>query len=218
MLKTKSHVSIFSLSTRKAKSNHYDILGRVLFTHELDSQNAFSAIDSGTFTDLPNGDSLEIGAMPRHNLTGAPMGEYEEVWRELTPREGPEGRDKGASWVLESENEDLGDQEGEIKVVKTFLGRVWGTYIALQQIQTHTRHRASSAGWKVSKTGTDVSARREEWESGFGWREKYVIGNDASIPSPSCGLHGEAEGPWRVPGEKVIIGDTTYIVRAFEEI
>lgn len=156
--------------------------------------------------------------MPRNDLPGAPMGEYQEVWRELSPREGPEGQDKGISWVLESENGDMGNEEGEIKAVKTFLGRVRGTYIALRQTQTHTRHRTPTGEWEVTKSGADVSARRDEWEPGFGWKEKYVIGADASIPSPNGGLHGEAEGSWRVPGERVVIGDTTYIVRAYEEI
>lgn len=156
--------------------------------------------------------------MARHDLPGAPMGEYEEVWRELSPREGPEGQDKGISWVLESDNGDMGNYEGEIKVVKTFLERVQGTYIALRQTQTHTRCRTSTGEWEVTKSGTDVSARREEWDPAFGWREKYVIGAVASIPSANGGLHGEAEGSWRVPGEWVVIGGTTYIVRAFEEI
>lgn len=156
--------------------------------------------------------------MARHDLPGAPMGEYEEVWRELTPREGPEGRDKGISWVLESDDGDLCNQEGEIQIVKTFLGRIRGTYIALRQTQTHTRRRASSGQWEVTKSGTDVSARREEWDSESGWKEKYAIGADASIPSPKGGLHGEAEGAWRIPGERVVIGDTAYIVRAYEEI
>jgi hypothetical protein len=34
----------------------------------------------------------------------------------------------------------------------------------------------------VKKFGADVSARREEWESG--WKEKYVVGEDAgALPS-----------------------------------
>ena len=192
--------------------------GQVLFTHELDSQDAFSAVDSGAFTSLPNGDDLETGQMPRHDLPGAPMTDYEEIWRELTPREGPEGKNRGVSWILESVGEDFGDREGEIKVVKTFLGRIWGTYVALRQVQTHTRQKTPSGEWKVSKTGADVSARREEWEPSFGWKAKYVIGKDGNtLPSMNDGF-GNKGKVQRSSGEKIVIGGETYLVRSFEEI
>lgn len=214
-MKAKSQV-ILSVCLSQSSTNL--TLVRVLFTHELDSQNAFSAVDSGTFTDLPNGDGLETGQMPRHDLPGAPVSEYEEVWRELNPKEGPEGENRGVSWILESVGEDFGDQEGEIRVVKTFLGRVWGTYVALRQMQTHTRNRTPSGEWKVYKTGTDVSARREEWEPGFGWRAKYVIGKDTNTLPSLNNRFGNKGKVLRSPGEKIIIGKETYIVRALEEI
>ncbi|OQD64445.1 hypothetical protein PENPOL_c007G00153 [Penicillium polonicum] len=190
---------------------------RVTFSHELDSHNAFETIDCGTFVPLPNGDDLEMGSMPRRDLPGAPDKEYEEVWRELPFREGPEGPKKGLSWVLESDDGDLGSGEGEVTVTKTFIGRIWGTYLALSQTQTLTRQKAASGEVVVKKSGADVSARREEWESG--WKEKYVVGEAAgSLPSMMVGFDGEGVGSWRIPGEKVEVQGKMYIVRAFEEI
>ncbi|KAJ5086026.1 hypothetical protein N7532_010797 [Penicillium argentinense] len=187
----------------------------VSFTHELDSHNAFESADCGTFVTLPNGDDLETGSMPRPDLPGTPVTAYEEIWRELPFREGPEGPKKGISWILESDDENLG--EGEVTVTKTFLGRIWGTFLSLQQDQVHGRKKGSDGKWTVSKTGADVSARREEWSSG--WKERYVVGkNGATLPSIITGFEGEGEGPWRVPGEKVKIQGKWYIVRAFEEI
>lgn len=154
--------------------------------------------------------------MPRPDLPGSPVTEYEEVWRELPFREGPEGPKRGISWVLESDDGNLGETEGEVMVTKTFLGRIWGTYLALQQVQTHTRGRDSSGRWEISKTGREVSARREEWNSG--WSERYAVGTPTGLPSMIEGLNGEGEGPWRQPGEKVRIDGKWYIVRAFEEI
>ncbi|KAI2708308.1 hypothetical protein CBS147332_6369 [Penicillium roqueforti] len=190
---------------------------RVTFSHELDSHNAFEIADCGSFFPLPNGDDLEVGSMPRHDLPGAPDKEYEEVWRELPFREGPEGPNKGISWVLESDDGDLGSGEGEVTVSKTFIGRIWGTYLALSQTQIHSRQKTPSGDLVVKKSGADVSARREEWESG--WNEKYLVGEAAgSLPSMVVGFDGEGVGSWRTPGEKVEVQGKTYIVRAFEEI
>jgi hypothetical protein len=189
----------------------------VTFSHELDSQNAFETIDCGTFVPLPNGNDLEMGSMPRRDLPGSPDKEYEEVWQGLPFREGPEGPGKGLSWVLESDDGDLGSGEGEVTVTKTFIGRIWGTYLALSQIQTHTRQKTPSGDLVVKKSGADVSARREEW--GSGWNEKYAVGEAAgTLPSMVVGLDGEGEGSWRIPGEKVEVQGKTYIVRAFEQI
>lgn len=71
--------------------------------------------DEGSFTPLPNGDDLETGSMPCPEKGGA-ITEYEEVWRNLKPRDGVKW-----AWILQS-----GD-------VKTFLGRVGGGYMALRQ-------------------------------------------------------------------------------------
>lgn len=190
---------------------------RVSFTHELDSHDAFESVDCGTFVSLPNGDDLETGSMPRPDLPGAPETEYEEVWRELPFREGPEGPKKGISWVLESDDGDLGEWEGEFAVVKTFLGRIWGTYLALQQKQVHMRHKDASGGWVVRKNGAEASARREEWV-GSRWEERYVVGDAGDeLASMITGIANEGKG-WRVPGERVVIHGQTFIVRAFEEI
>ncbi len=77
------------------------------------------------------------------------------------------------------------------------------------------RQRAGKASLK--RTGAEVSARREEWKSG--WEEKYVVGPDGgSLPSMKTGFEGEGQGSWRVPGEKVVIQGKSFIVRAFEEL
>ncbi|KAJ5788658.1 hypothetical protein N7457_003648 [Penicillium paradoxum] len=190
---------------------------RVSFSHELDSHNAFESVDCGTFTSLPNGDDLETGIMPRPDLPGAPETEYEEVWRELPFRDGPDGPKKGLSWVLESVDGDSSSEEGEVTVTKTFIGRIWGTYLALRQTQIHTRQRTPNGGLVVRKSGADVSARREEW--GSGWSAKYVVGEGAdTLPSMMVGFDGEGFGSWRIPGEKVQVQGKTYTVRAFEQI
>lgn len=113
---------------------------RVQFTHELDSHNSFDAVDCGTFSTLPNGDDLETGSMPRPDLPGAPITEYEEVWRELPFRPGPEGPQRGLSWVLESKGPEVSSVgEGGVRVERTFLARIWGTYLALRQVQMIVR-------------------------------------------------------------------------------
>lgn len=191
----------------------------MLFTRELDSLNEIGIVDIGNFSPLPNGDDLESGEMPRADLPGAPMTTFEEVWRELPFREGPEGAKKGISWILESDDAPLAvsEKEEQITVTKTFLGRIWGTYLAFQQTQTHSNEKNEAGEWSVKRTGAEVSARREEW--GTGWEEKYVIGPEADVvPSIKNGFQGEGEGAWKVPGEKVTIQGKTYIVRAFEAI
>lgn len=156
--------------------------------------------------------------MPRPDLPGAPVTEYEEVWRELPFKEGPEGPRKGIAWVLESDDGGLSEgAEGEVRVTKTFLGRIWGVYLALQQCQTHVRQRDEAGNWVVRKTGDVVSARREEWSSG--WVERYVVGPEGhALPSMISGLEGEGQDSWRVPGEKAAIRGRPFVVRAFEEI
>jgi hypothetical protein len=188
---------------------------KVFFTHELDSHNAFESADCGTFEPLSPGVDKETGSMANYDRPGAPVMEYVEIWKELTFREGPEGALKGVSWVLESDN-GVVSGEDEVEVTKTFLGRTWGTYLALQQTQFHKRCKDSSGNWIESKSGCDVSARREEWDSG--WSQKVVFGEaGASLPSMNE-IEGEGKGSWRVPGEKVTIKGKSYVVRAFEEI
>ncbi|KAJ5245966.1 hypothetical protein N7468_000949 [Penicillium chermesinum] len=190
---------------------------RVAFTHELDSHNAFESVDCGTFVSLPNGDELETGSMPRPDLPGAPVTDYEEVWRELPFKEGPEGPNRGISWILESDDSDLDNQAESTTVTKTFLGRIWGTFLALQQEQTVVRQKNSAGDWVIRKSGNEVSARREEWNAG--WQNKYVVGAEgALLPSMKAGLGEEGTKPWRTVGEKIVIKGKRFIVRAFEEI
>lgn len=190
---------------------------RVAFTHTLDSHNAFESVDCGTFVSLSNGDDLETGSMPRPDLPGNPLTDYEEVWRELPFRLGPEGPNKGISWVLESDTSVPDNQEGIHKVTKTFLGRVWGTFLALRQEQTIVSSKDPSGNWISNKSGSEVAAKREEWDSG--WVNRYNVGNEnATLPSIQAGLEGEAIGSWRVVGDKVSVGGEQYIVRAFEEL
>lgn len=189
------------------------------FTRELCSLNEIGMVDPASFSPLPNGDDLETGEMPRADLPGAPMAAFEEVWRELPYREGPEGAKKGLSWILESDDSDLkpSETDGEVTVTKLFIGRIWGTYMAFQQVQIHSQEKGSDGSWSLKRTGAEVSARREEWNSG--WEEKYVVGPDAAaLPSMKTGFEGEGQDSWRIPGEKVVIQGKSFIVRAFEEI
>ncbi|THC92426.1 hypothetical protein EYZ11_008116 [Aspergillus tanneri] len=96
---------------------------RVQFTHEIDSHNSFDVADCGTFTTLPNGDELEVGSMPRPDRPGAPVSDYEEIWRELPFRKGAEGPGSGVSWVLESKHTINANVGGEVEVARTFLAR-----------------------------------------------------------------------------------------------
>jgi hypothetical protein len=185
----------------------------------LDSLNEIGIQDVGNFSPRPDGTDLESGEMPRADLPGAPMTTFEEVWQELPFREGPEGAKQGISWILESDDAflALGEQEGQVTVNKIFMGRIWGTYLAFQQTQTHTNQKDESGVWSVKRSGGEVSARREEWSSK--WEEKYVVGPDvAAVPSMKNGFDGEGVGTWRIPGEKVLIQGKSFIVRAFEEI
>ncbi|KAJ5087895.1 hypothetical protein N7456_011511 [Penicillium angulare] len=191
----------------------------VSFTRELDSLNEIGMVDTVDFSPLPNGDELESGQMPRVDLPGEPMTTFEEVWRDVPFIEGPEGARKGISWILESSHDELeNEKEGDVTVTKKFLGRIWGTYLAFQQAQTHSKEKGADGKFSVKRSGAEVSARREEW-NGSEWQGKYVLGPEVdAVPSMKTGFEGEGKGAWRVPGEKVLIDGISYIVRAFEEI
>lgn len=152
--------------------------------------------------------------MPRPDRPGAPVTDYEEVWRELTFREGPEGLGRGMSWVLESKHNV--EEGSEREVARTFLARVWGTYLVIRQTQILRRPQGSDA---VSVAeGKGVSARREEWDSTAGWTAKYMLpGMGEKLPSMSD-VDGEGTGPWRTPGATVLVCGEEYTVRSFEEI
>ncbi|KAF4769170.1 hypothetical protein HAV15_008423 [Penicillium sp. str.  len=209
----------WAMAGTRIEENPKEIPLKVIFTRELDSLNEIGIKDVGNFSPRPDGTDLESGEMPRADLPGAPMTAFEEVWRELPFREGPEGAKKGISWILESDDAPLalGEQEGQVTITKIFMGRIWGTYLAFQQTQTHSSQKDESGVWSVKRAGSEVSARREEWSSG--WEEKYVVGPDgATVPSMKNGYDGEGMGTWRIPGEKVVIEGKSFIVRAFEEI
>jgi hypothetical protein len=185
---------------------------RVLFTHAIDSHSAFDAVDCGNFTVLPNGDDLETGSMPRWDLPGTPVREYEEVWRELPFREGPEGPGRGISWVLEAKADGQGvsGHDGST-VIRMFIARIWGTYVALRQEQTHV-----GVGKAVVKRGGEVTARREEWDSTSGWKTRYILGPDVD-KLPSMTTIDTRDGGWSI-GSEVVLSGQQYIVRAFERI
>ncbi|KAF3490567.1 uncharacterized protein GIQ15_00084 [Arthroderma uncinatum] len=200
----------------------------VVFTHAIDSLQLFDTADIGTFKVLPNGDDFESGKMAHQDLPGAPVREYEEIWRKIElPETTPEGQ--GYSWILESEEmlpplSTLGQDEREVRVAKTFLARVPGHYIALGQAQWYKREQLDGA-WTVTKVGGEVSGRRETWDASTGQDAvvKYAVGDEAeSLPSlvaaagEALAFSGEGGELWRTPGRTVIVGGTGFVVRAFE--
>ncbi|DAA76579.1 TPA_exp: Uncharacterized protein A8136_7256 [Trichophyton benhamiae CBS 112371] len=201
----------------------------VVFTHAIDSLQLFDTADIGTFKKLSNGDDLETGKMIRHDLPGAPVCEYEELWRSLDiPKTVPKGH--GYAWVLESEemlpNISMLKQGYEgVKVVKTFLGRVPGHYIALRQTQWYQEKQVDGKP-VLTKAGGAVSGRREIWDATTGQNAavKYAVGAECdNLPSlvaagESLQFSGEGEGPWRSPGRVIIVDGTRFLVRAFEEL
>ncbi|KNG87894.1 hypothetical protein ANOM_003420 [Aspergillus nomiae NRRL 13137] len=170
---------------------------RVQFTHEIDSHNSFDDVDCGTFTTLPNGDDLETGSMARPDVPGAPVTEYEEVWRELTFKEGPEGSGQGASWVLESKHDIKVGEGEEVEVSRTFFGEDLGLIFG-----------------GATEAGKGVSARREEWDASTGWSAKYVLGLEGdSLPSAK---DIEANEQLRTRGGTILVNGEPYTVRSYE--
>ncbi|KUM56381.1 hypothetical protein ACN42_g10830 [Penicillium freii] len=193
----------WAMAGTRIEENPKGIPLKVIFTRELDSLNEIGIRDIGNFSPRPDGTDLESGEMPRTDL----------------PEKALKGRKKGISWILESDDAPLalGEQEGQVTITKIFMGRIWGTYLAFQQTQTHSSQKDESGVWSVKRSGSEVSARREEWSSK--WEEKYLVGPDgAAVPSMKNGYGGEGMGTWRIPGEKVFIQGKSFIVRAFEEI
>ncbi|KAL2869441.1 uncharacterized protein BJX67DRAFT_331739 [Aspergillus lucknowensis] len=188
----------------------------VLFTHELDSKNSFGVADCGSFSSLPNGDDLEVGVMPRHDLPGAPVREYEEVWRKLLFRRVDDRPSRGLSFVLEAGG-DVGLEQGEEKeVVRTFVGAIWGTYIALRQKQVLIRPTGDSN--TVIKRGGEVSARREDFVRGAGFRVKYTIGTEAGELPARDDVQFLAVDGIRQANDKVMVRGQAYVIRAFEDL
>ncbi|EXJ93261.1 hypothetical protein A1O1_01652 [Capronia coronata CBS 617.96] len=184
---------------------------KVKFTHIIDSHHNPSssepepAPDVGDFIKLPNGDDLETGEMPNPDAGGQVM-PYEEIWREL---KWPTGN---SCWFLESV--DSHDAEKgtatTTRRTKTFHAKVGNYYLALRQVIN----------------GEDVTfvALRQDYhiddEEGKGWKTIYEIGKQQQqlqldrLTGIDERLGTEATG-WRV-GEKVVVGNESYIVRASE--
>ncbi|KAL4748816.1 hypothetical protein BDW72DRAFT_205332 [Aspergillus terricola var. indicus] len=183
----------------------------VLFTHELDSRSAFGVADCGTFSALPNGDDLEVGVMPRPDLPGAPIREYEEVWREL-PFLRMEGREN-VSFVLESATGGTQLEEGEEKeVTRTFISAIWGSCIALRQRQVLARPIGETKA--VIKSGAEVSAKREEFVQGRGFVVRYSLGPEAAeLPTRADIRFPPSEGSL----ERLVVGGQEYVVRSWEK-
>lgn len=182
-----------------------------MFTHEIDSHHNFNVSNPCPFIPLPNGDDLETGTMARSDVPGAPMTDYEEVWRYLPVREGQEGSGRGLSWILESDEGVL--EEGQHQVSKVFLAQIGGSYLVLHQKQIHVVTRTSLGERAVQITGEEVSARREEWTDGH-WEIRYALGpSSVGLASMARGLDVEMRG--RKSGDKVTIAGSHFIVRAY---
>ncbi|KAL4878213.1 hypothetical protein BJY04DRAFT_114968 [Aspergillus karnatakaensis] len=189
----------------------------VVFTHELDSRSAFGVADCGTFSSLPNGDDLEVGVMPRPDLPGEPVRDYEEVWRKLSYREATKGLSSCLSYVLESGTSQLQLAEGEEKeITRTFVGKIWGTCIVLRQKQFVAR---STEGKVVIKSGGEVSARRENFdETSCEFRMKYSLGPESEVLPTHSEIEAARADRFCSKGERFVVGGDEYVVRSFEVV
>lgn len=86
----------------------------------LDSHGFPSLPDSGSFTQLPNGDSLETGSMPNPDR-GGQVCEYEEIWRDLPIAPG------SRAWIAKSTDS---SEQG----TGCWFGRVGVHFIALNKM------------------------------------------------------------------------------------
>ncbi|CAK7230865.1 hypothetical protein SEUCBS140593_007731 [Sporothrix eucalyptigena] len=146
--------------------------------HIIDSRNVF-APDEGSFTTLPNGDSLEVGSMPCPEKHGA-VTPYEEVWRTLSS-----GSEKG--WILRRDDD-------EARTI-TFLGRIGSEFFAM----TQTRHGGPlTVQREALEAGDDEKTR---------WVFKFRSG-EASLPSLAAEglLEFSGESSWKEGGEVDIQG------------
>ncbi|KAL3471212.1 hypothetical protein BJX99DRAFT_237976 [Aspergillus californicus] len=192
----------------------------VLFTHELDSRNSFGVADCGSFSSLPNGDDLEVGVMPRADLPGAPVREYEEVWRKLPFRPCSEGPSAGVSFVLERGTDGLTLAEGEeFEVDRIFIGAICGNFVVLRQKQVLVRPVGETK--IVVLSGGEVSARREDFcqDGGAnGFLVKYVLGPEAgNLPSWND-IDFSPVDEFPTPSGKVVVRGEEYVIRSFENV
>lgn len=191
------------------------IVGRLVFTHDIDSNNNFNVSDPCPFIPLPNGDDLETGTMSRPDVPGTPLTNYEEIWRYLSPVSVGQMSSSAVAWILESDD---GDHDGDgpanqRQVNKTFLGRIGDKYLALAQAQTHT----TGPDRHVKVSGGEVSARSEVWR-GDHWEANYGLGSGQhALPSMLRDFDLVDQASWNKEGQGVVVGDRRYIVRAFEQ-
>lgn len=113
---------------------------------------------------------------------------YEEIWREY-----PEPPSDDCSWILQSEDK------------FTFLGRIGGYYLALQQ---------------DGGIGGEYAGLREDCDSYGKWNRRYAIGSSAAS-LPSYQVHKQdwfsRQKEWRA-GDRVTLDSAgaSYIVLAHE--
>lgn len=190
--------------------------GHIIFTHDIDSHLNFNVSEPCPFTALPNGDDMEMGTMRRSDRQGAPMTDYEEVWRYLPLKFVPENSGGNTAWVLESVDGSLAESQN--LVIKQFLAKVGRFYLVQQQQQTRVRTLSNDGKWTVKITGGPVSARREEW-TGDCWEEIYVLGpHGGKLPSMGKDQIG-SQNLWTLPvGEKIMIRGSEYVVREVESL
>lgn len=149
--------------------------------------------------------------MPRPRVLGTPVTEYEEIWRYLSKEEiGMDQVEGPIAWLLESDDNDAGHR------AKTFLARIEGRYLALQQMQTHGEEQSGEPQTQGKIIGGEVSAKSEEFVDGC-WRVKHALGPDYDdLPSISRDFECIDQRSWEFSGKRVTVRGRGYIVRAFE--
>ncbi|KAI5291445.1 hypothetical protein KEM54_004625 [Ascosphaera aggregata] len=191
----------------------------IAYTHIIDSHQDFDVVDRGTYTSLSNGDDLEIGVMPRKDLPGAPIRPYREVWRNLEPES------EGTSWVLESlAGMELETHPDEVHiephetrcVVKTFLAKIPGYFMAMRQELRYTRvAREEDGKWITVKSGGEVCARKQTWvEPNFTGLGTDIVTGPGAKYLPTL---RDVEGLSLELDKMLIINGEDFIVRAFED-
>jgi hypothetical protein len=113
--------------------------------------------------------------MPRPDVPGHPVTEYEEVWRYLLKDEiGMDEVEKPTAWILESDDD--GPVHNFQQGIKTFLARIEGRYLALQQMCVHSKDQSGNPDDFIG----EVSAKSEEFVDGHR-RVKHALGPIMSI-------------------------------------
>lgn len=136
--------------------------------------------------------------MPRPGVPGTPVTEYEEIWRYLSKEEvGMDQVQAPVAWVLESDDNDAGH------TAKTFLARIEGRYLALQQVQAHGEEHSGESQTHGKIIGGEVSAKLEEFVDGC-WRVQHALGPDCDdLPSISREFGGLDQRSWEFSGRSL---------------